>query len=387
MELVTPSVAAGAARIDAAAWMRERLLPYWLQAVAAADGSNYEALDDSGEPLRDAPRTTLTQARLVYTWSHACLLTGQPAYLDRAHATLAFLVGHCGGAEHGWRMGPASDERDCYDHAFVLFGLAWLARASGEARHAVMAEATWGYLERALADRVHGGFRERASNTVIARRQNPHMHLLEACLAWHETTSEPRWLARADALIALMHARFIDPANGSLIEHFNADWSVAGGGAGSLREPGHHFEWVWLLAWRARLGPHEGAQALRELAQRLWSFGAQHGIDRDIAPRGLAFDELDAAGVLRNGSKLVWPQTELVKAWVARSEQTGEAQAQHNAQAVFDTLIASHFDHATVRWRNQVTRDGATLVANAPTRILYHVLLAASELARVQHAT
>ena len=46
--------------------------------------------------------------------------------------------------------------------------------------------------------------------------------------------------------------RFIDPETGVLREFFDADWRAPGGEDG-LVEPGHQFEWAWLLQRWGRL--------------------------------------------------------------------------------------------------------------------------------------
>src|SRR3546814_14289476 len=72
-----------------------------------------------------------------------------------------------------------------------------------------------------------------------------HMHLLEACLALHEATKETAYLDRAGLLLDLFRDRFL--VTGSLREFFTDDLRPAPGDAGRIVEPGHHFEWVWLL--------------------------------------------------------------------------------------------------------------------------------------------
>ena len=68
----------------------------------------------------------------------------------------------------------------------------------------------------------------------LPRRQNPHMHLLEALLALHVATGEKNWLRRAGALVDLFKRRFVDPQTGALIEFFGEDWSA---GARRRRTP------------------------------------------------------------------------------------------------------------------------------------------------------
>jgi mannose-6-phosphate isomerase len=81
------------------------------------------------------------------------------------------------------------------------------------------------------------------------------MHLLEAALAWIAVDPDPGWQGMADGIATLCLERFIDPATGALREFFAADWSPATGVAGCLAEPGHHYEWAFLLdRWTAGPG-------------------------------------------------------------------------------------------------------------------------------------
>src|SRR2546430_13023820 len=53
-------------------------------------------------------------------------------------------------------------------------------------------------------------FRSGRAEVKLPRRQNPHMHLLEALLALHVATGEKNWLRRAGALVDLFKRRFAD---------------------------------------------------------------------------------------------------------------------------------------------------------------------------------
>ena len=103
---------------------------------------------------------------------------------------------------------------------------------------------------------------------------NPHMHLLEAALSWIRIDDDPAWSALAAEIVALALGRFIDPVSGALREHFDADWVPLAGTAGRIIEPGHQFEWAWLLLrWNGADGG-----AVRQTAVRLVQIGESHGI-------------------------------------------------------------------------------------------------------------
>jgi len=102
-----------------------------------------------------------------------------------------------------------------------------------------------------------GGFREAGDRPFQANAQ---MHLFEAALAWEAAGGDGGWTILADELAELAMGRFIDPATGALSEFFDADWRRLSGEAG-LIEPGHQFEWAWLLDGWGRARGRADAQA------------------------------------------------------------------------------------------------------------------------------
>ena len=367
-------------------WLIEHVCRTWLDRIHDPAGGFFEELDALGSAAPKQRRNTLVQARLTYVFSHAYFLSHDPAYREAARHGLAFLMRAARAPDGGWFRTVSVDgatldnTRDAYDHAFVLFALGWYFRATGDASAIALADATWAFMQERLADPRHGGFFEEfvpgRSEIKLPRRQNPHMHLLEAALALHGATGEKNWLRRATALVDLFKRRFIDPATGALIEFFGEDWSVAQRDEGRLREPGHQFEWVWLL--------HEFFRATRDTsiasyAERLFAFGHAFGIDSD----GLVFDGVNAEGKLIAGTKLLWPQTEYAKTCVARAEWFGDDRARESIKKHL-ALIARHFMRPDgANWHNQLARDGAPIATATPARVLYHLFLCVAEVDRL----
>ncbi len=379
-------------------WLLEHVCPFWLQRITDPAGGFAEEIDSLGSPIGRSRRTTLVQARLTYVFSHAYVLNGDPAFGKAARHGFSFLVSTARAPDGGWFRAVSTEgatldnARDAYDHAFVLFALAWYFRATHDASAIQLADATWQSMQAHLADPRYGGFFEEfapgRTEVKLPRRQNPHMHLLEALLALHVATAEKNWLRRAGAMVDLFKRRFSDPQTGALAEFFADDWSPAPGDSGRLREPGHQFEWVWLLHEYYRLSRDESVILY---AQRLFDFGEKFGIERGegLAGQGLAaavFDGVDAAGALVAGTKLFWPQTEYLKALVARAEWQNDASARAAISGHL-ALIAHHYlrpDGAS--WHNQLARDGKPLTQTTPARVLYHLFMAVAEVDRLQAA-
>jgi mannose/cellobiose epimerase-like protein (N-acyl-D-glucosamine 2-epimerase family) len=269
--------------------------------------------------------------------------------------------------------------RDAYDHAFIIFASAWYFRATGDRAAIAMADDAYAFMLTHLADPLHGGFfEEHPQVDRLPRRQNPHMHLLEATLAMYAATAAPKWLDASRQLVSLFESRLFDVSTGSLGEFFQRDWSAAEGAEGELREPGHQFEWVWLLNEHARAS---GDPDILVLADRLFEFGAAFGLASAGSLTGMVHDGVDRRGRLTAETSLLWPQTEYIKACVARCERglpgMREAVALHVA-----LLRAIFFRPDGANWCNQMSRMGECLSPVTPARVLYHVFLAIAEVIR-----
>ena len=370
------------------AWLSATLVPAWAaRAVRPGEAGYLEYLAADRRPEPRPRRTTLVTARLVYVFCHGHLLDPAGPGLAAAEHGYRFLVERCADRDGRFRHavtadGTALDDRsDLYDLAFVLFAFAWFARATGSREPIVRAERVMGFIERHLAA-SGGGFAE-DDRGALPRRQNPHMHLLEACHALAEASGDARWLERAARLVVLLRERLIDPGTGTLGEYFTADWRPAPGTAGALREPGHHFEWVWLLHHHARL---TGEPDVGAIADRLMRFARAHGVV--TAPDGspMVLDGVDARGAPVASTRLLWPQTEAIKAEVARLEFLGDAEAGARLDGHLAALFHYWLDAESGLWVNQLDAANRPIAAEVPVRVLYHVMLALAEAARLKRA-
>jgi mannose/cellobiose epimerase-like protein (N-acyl-D-glucosamine 2-epimerase family) len=347
-------------------------------------GGFHEQLDPSRAPVPLGTKRLMVQCRQLYVLSHAALLgerSGQVAaergydfirrtYRDRTHGGWYFRASAEGE--------PTDRSKDLYTHAFVLFTLAYLHRAFAAPDAILLAEATLDELQASMAV-PGGGFWDRSSEDwapdMSVRRQNPHMHLLEGLLALHEATGEARWLAEAGALVRLFLERFHDAPTGTLGEYFTAEWSPEPA-RGNIVEPGHHYEWVWLLH-RYRL--QSGSAVAADAADRLFAMAERHGTDTEY---GGIHDQIDRAGAPLLTTRRIWPVTEAIKAQVARIE-AGAAVAADQPGRLISHLFADFLRPEAGGWTETMTREGAPLQVNLPGSTPYHLFLSAAEVARV----
>jgi mannose/cellobiose epimerase-like protein (N-acyl-D-glucosamine 2-epimerase family) len=367
-------------------WLFGTALPWW--AVHGVDhdaGGFHERLDANRDAVVTAGKRAMVQARQIYVFAQAYLVNRLPEGRALARAGFDFLQAHCRHPDGGWRFRvardgtPTDDTRDLYAHAFVLYGLAWLYRLDGDAAARALADETVAFLDRRMAH-PRGGYHEALDGrgTPIAgpRRQNPHMHLFEALLEWHAATGDAAWRDRAAPLAPLFADRFC--VAGTLREYFDDALIPLPGEQGQVVEPGHHYEWAWLLLRYRALGGGDHTA----LGAALYAFAERHGID---AASGGVIDIVAPDGTPTQRSRRFWPQTEAIKAHVARLETTGDPAVAARLDRQADAFYRAHVDGAAAgAWREHLGPDGTLIVPELPASSLYHVTLAVAELARIR---
>lgn len=373
-------------------WLFQRALPFWrTNGVDRAHGGFAEALTFEGADAASAFKRTRVACRQVYVFSHAALLgwTEGRSLIDHGCAWLterAWLGD--GFARRTTREGDALDPTpDLYDHAFALFAFAWAYQATRESRWAEWAART----HEVIVTRFHPGAGEGFAHELPPvgwRRQNPHMHLLEACLAAHKATGDARYAETARSVVGLFQTRLFQKSSGMLAEYFDEDWNPAPGDAGRLREPGHHFEWVWILRECRKTFDVDLAQPALALAVAAERFGVDPA-------SGAVRDAVTETGAVISGGSRTWPNTERIKAGVALGECAADGAALSPAidpAAMIEQsarLLLTRYLRPTGGvsipaggWIDAFDADGRPTAKTMPASTFYHLFMALAEARR-----
>jgi len=354
---------------DYANWLRQKALPLWWQSGADHhEGGFHELLDQEGKPAGTFRRARV-QGRQSYVYAQAGLMGWQGPWKEAALHGIDYLKYRYARDDGQFRTlvgndgAVLDDTAMLYDQAFALLGSATIVKAMPEREdlkgfaHALFA--------RIVEARKHpqGGFVETGAKGFLS---NPHMHLLESLLAWCEAEPDGDWGPSADHIAELALTKFIDAENGFLREYFDADWAPAPGDDGHVVEPGHQFEWAWLLM---RWGSVRGHAEVRSIAKKLFAHGCR-GID---PVRDAAIHAMNDSFAVTVPTARLWAQTERIKAALVLAEDGDDPILEHaiKGAATLKRYLATAVPGL---WLDRFEPDGQFKDEPSPASTLYHII-------------
>lgn len=349
-----------------ASWMHDKAFPLWATAGIHESGVTFEALDFDGQPVAsDAVRVRVI-ARQIFVF---CLAFERGWETERCREiidrNLDVLTGRCRRADglfgKVFDLSAANlvDDTFClYDTAFALLAMASAARALGHASTVTAIDEVLAAMEQHVA-REEGGYIE-DSVSDSTRLQNPHMHLFESLLAIGEIGENRAASSMQSRLLRFVEETFFDRELAIVHER-------RGGSHPLLFEPGHSFEWVWLLWWAG-----EAVSADESFAARLYERAFSALTDDHVASLEVALDQSEADTSCRS-----WSQAEMLKAHLCRALSTkGEARevylqrACRTACMMYDLWLAPAVDGG---WHDHFSPEGKLLSPHMPASSGYHL--------------
>ena len=373
-------------------WLFDEALPFWATTGCEGDSTDparfgvQEYLTRSGKPALSPFKRVRVQARQLFVFSWAAL-QGWEEGVQRAQSICRFLlqarysdhgVWHgCWGRQLSRKGGILETTADLYDLAFVIFALAWYGRLSNMLSYSdtsneviSYAQKTLDWIERKMSH-SEGGFLNCLPDEGKEWQQNPHMHLLEAVLALYHTTNNKEDLTWAHRLYTLFHTRFYDPQTGTLGEYFNHQWQPATGQFGQWIEPGHHFEWVWLLYAYQQVSGVE----VHPYAEALYHFARRYGVDQQT---GLVRSAVNRQGDSVKETFRLWGQSEALRGTLAYLAYTRAPKSERDfAITLGNNLLNRYLNHSPLgTWVEEYDHQGNNIADRIPTSSMYHIVTA-----------
>ncbi len=333
-------------------------------------GYSYESLTTDWKINPVGRVRLLTQCRQLYTFSHAATVDDNPDWEARLQPLFEFIIQHYY-QKNRWifslddNLNTLDEKSDAYALAFVMLSFSFYYKATKDPRALELMESTHQFLQTEMRSSNGGYYESIPLNLMSVRRQNPHMHLLEGYIAAYNATQKNHYKTALIELLTLAQTQFFDANTNSLREFFSSNWEHDEA-TGHIIEPGHHFEWVWLLhqAYKIEQNPD-----YLTLAETLWQKGIKHGLD----PNGGIYNQIHAeTNQPLDKEKRIWPLTEYLKALCVHIEgHTG--QEDHVKKAL--SFIFTHYFYPDGHWNEFLDENNKAKTHPLPGTSSYHIFL------------
>ncbi|MEP5937214.1 MAG: AGE family epimerase/isomerase [Erythrobacter sp.] len=358
---------------SAQSWMKDQAFPFWAERGPNPDGGFFERLDLNGIGIVGEDSRVRVQARMAISFTIAAEMGWEPVRARAlAQRALGVLVADCRRPDglYGKMVRPgiglSDDTGMAYDSAFALLAFAMAYRAF-ESSHALQAgqELSRAIDQHLMCSTGEGGAREVLPAPII-RTQNPHMHLTEASLAWHQASGDSRALQRAKDIIQFVETRFFREDLGLLVEEFEVSDSE------NRCEVGHMFEWVWILGQMR----HTDGGAPMPLIDALYA-GAMRSIEPfDYVPLAQNLD-----GQVLQPKQRTWAVAEKLKAHITHWRLHDDLASAEEIVRTGQMLFVDHIDAALPgAWNDVIDPQRKLLATDITPATGYHLFQAFQEL-------
>lgn len=377
---MTRSATANIERIHS--WLTKEVFPLWLRSgFDETRGCFVESFSRDALPEQN-PRRAIVQMRQVYSVCEGVRMgllnqkVAEPLVCKAVDHLISSYSQTTGAFIHSVDVqgNVVNPQEDLYTQAFVLFGLAHAYEFTGNSTYKQSAHNLLHFLNQ---NRRHpaGGYTEIIQGRTLFQ-SNPHMHLFEAALAWMKADSDQVWKNLASHLYDLCRTKFVDPHTQILAEHFHDNWQPVLHDGRFIFEPGHQFEWAWLLLqYQALTGV-----STEQIPFILFNNGQKFGVNQKS---GYVFDEVWSDFSPKKMSSRLWPHCEWIKAALETGmHATDPVQTQLCAKIAdqgLETLFQYFKGLKPGLWEDLHTEEGSFTPQSIKASSLYHIVNALSE--------
>lgn len=263
----------------------ERILDFWLRhTVDEQNGGFVGQIDFAGQVQPEAPKGSILNARILWTFSAAYRQTQRQDYLEMAHRAYKYLLDHFLDSAHGgifWMVGaqgqPMNTRKQIYALAFAIYGFSEYYRVTQTPRALEVCQELFQWIEQHSFDPEHGGYLEAFSqegelledlrlsekDRNDPKTMNTHLHVLEAYANLYRVWPDATLARQLEGLLRVFQEHIVDQETGHLKLFFSRDWTSTA----DLVSYGHDIEASWLLQEVAEvLGDAQLLQEVKAIA-------------------------------------------------------------------------------------------------------------------------
>lgn len=303
--------------------VQNNILRFWIEKMQDEEnGGFYGQMTGDGTIVKDAPKGGILNARILWSFSAAYRVLGNPEYLRAATRAKQYIVEHFLDTEYGgtfWSLNadgtPLDTKKQFYALGFMLYGMteyvrATLGKETDDTEDALkLAIHLYAMIEEHALDTKDNGYIEAQTrewgeiadmrlselDANYPKSQNTHLHIIEPYTNMFRMMQEmhkqqsslcqflsPELEASVEQalrnLIDIFCTRILNPETHHLDLFFDMDWTR---GAGQLESYGHDIECSWLMHEAALvLGDKEVLARIEPIVQ-LVATASEKGLNFD----------------------------------------------------------------------------------------------------------
>ena len=349
--------------------LENNILDFWLSNMIDDEhGGFYGQMTGEGRLVKDADKGGILSARILWAFSAAYRVLGDPEYLMAATLIKDYIIEYFYDNQFGgtyWSVdylgNPKDTKKQFYAIGFMIYGLSEYARATGDQQALDYAIKLFDCIEQHSLDKVNNGYIEaqtREWNEIADMRlseldanfpksQNTHLHIIEPytnlyrCLK--ECEASPVSSDVVDRvekalrnLIDIFTDKILNPETHHLDLFFAMDWTRE---AGALESYGHDIECSWLMHEAALVLGDQAVLDKVEPIVKLVAKASEKGLNAD----GSMVHEANLDTGYVDDDRHWWVQAETVVGFINLYQHFGDESALQKAlhcwQYIKDNLI------------------------------------------------
>ena len=381
--------------------VENNILRFWLDKMVDREhGGFYGRIDGSGVLHPEAEKGAILNARILWSFSAAYRVLGNPEYLEAANRAYEYLIEHFIDAEYGgvyWSVDylgrPLDTKKQFYAIGFAVYGLSEYVRATGDREALECALQLYDCIEEHAFDRAHNGYIEACArewgqiadmrlselDANYPKSQNTHLHIIEPytnllrCLKELHAQESGDYVpvigsmlpigvtipmqdiisveASLRNLIDIFTDKILNPKTHHLDLFFEMDWTR---GAGHLESYGHDIECSWLMHEAALvLGDSKVLEKVEPIVREV-----AKASEKGLRPDGSMIHEanLDTGHV--DDDLHWWVQAENVVGWFNLYQYFDDGQALERASQGWSYIKSQIIDWENGEWHWSRHPDG-----------------------------
>ncbi|MDP1815686.1 MAG: AGE family epimerase/isomerase [Leadbetterella sp.] len=244
---------------------RDAILDFWTKnSLDLVNGGFIGKLDFSGKKHYSSIKGGVLNARILWTFSSACVATGNSIYKEIADNAFEYmkkhLIDHVNGGTY-WSLDTSGNKLDgrkqIYGLAFAIYGFSEYYKIYKNSEALDLAKKLYFEIEKHSFDHKSNGYFEAFAEDWSAlsdmrlsdkdlnatKTMNTHLHILEAYTNLYAIFPDKQLADKIENLLEIFDEKIIDSTLGQLNLFFDDDWNSL-----SKRYSfGHDIEASWLL--------------------------------------------------------------------------------------------------------------------------------------------